>query len=612
LPIGKSIAKKALTLYNMREGKFLKKNVERWQSYAQSPSDPDTQAHQFVDLIDDLAYSKTYYPRSSTTTYLNAQAAQKYNSIYQHKLSSSGKLAFFFKYDLPCIFSRYHHIYLFTLIFFVACVVFGIVSSITNTEFVREILGDEYVDMTESNIAAGDPFGVYKSQNETLMFLQIAFNNIMVSFKVYSYGILLGIPALYLLFTNGVMVGAFHYMFFAKGLGLKSILVIWIHGTLELNAIVLAGTAGIMLGVGYLWPGTYTRMQSLRHTAKDSVKLLVCLIPFFIIAAFLEGFITRHTQMPIALSLTILIASFALIIGYFIVWPIILKKRKYSVKHGVLYINNIPQVKQVEDIVHTQALQTQRVYKGSITTSVILIFLLFNSHLTHAQYNTDTAATYTEDGITVELANAQIETEALSEIETEKPYTWQAIDNSDWQKLISDKALIYTSPKKQKAKQKPNTPKAPPMPAPNLNIIMIVLCVIVLLGIIYAIFGKQLRTSAPLATAADAPKEWEDVVNFNNWTHALQQAQLSRDYKLCTRILFLHTLQQMHNAGKINYDVNTTNSTYLLALFNAPYYNLFKQCATAFEHIWYGNYLITEAQYLQIKSQYNKLYQAIA
>jgi len=131
----------------------------------------------------------------------------------------------------------------------------------------------------------------------------------------------------YVLFKNGVMVGAFEYMFFAKGLGLSSVLVIWIHGTLEISAIIISGGAGMILGNSILFPGTVKRIESLRRGAKDGTKIMIGLVPIFITAAFFEGFVTRYTTMPIWLSLIILIGSAAFIIWYFVVYPITLKKK---------------------------------------------------------------------------------------------------------------------------------------------------------------------------------------------------------------------------------------------------------------------------------------------
>lgn len=318
----------------MREGKFIDNHVERWKEYLEPTDDPDVQAERFVNLVDDLGYSRTHYNQSKTTQFINGLAASQFQNIYQNKKQNYKRLLTFWQYELPLVFSKYQKIYLFTFSFFLLAVIFGVLSSMQDQTFVRSILGDSYVDMTEDNIQKGDPFGVYKNGNEFGMFVNIAANNIRVSLMAYSLGILAGVGTLYLLFTNGLMLGCFQQMFFAKGLGWKSILVIWIHGTLEISAIVIAGTAGLILGNAFLFPGTFTRIESLKRGAKDSVKVIIGLIPFFLMAAFFEGFVTRHTEMPLALSLSILLLSAAVIIWYFIIYPILLKRSGIQVIKG--------------------------------------------------------------------------------------------------------------------------------------------------------------------------------------------------------------------------------------------------------------------------------------
>lgn len=313
----------------MREGQFIKKNKERWDSYQQPTEDPDELAKRFTYLVDDLGYAKTFYPFSKTVKYVNSIAANIYLSLYKNKKQERGKLLTFLKTELPLILYRNRKTLLFTFLFFAFFVAIGVFAQWQEPDFVRSILGDQYVAMTEENIRKGDPFGVYKDQSSFLMFLYISWNNIWVSFVVFISGLFFSIGTLYFLFQNGIMLGAFEQMFFAHGLalGTKSILVVFVHGTLEISAIVIAGTAGIILGNSILFPKTYTRLQSLMQGAKDGIKIVVSLIPIFIVAAFFESYVTRHTEMPIILSLLILLSSLAFILWYFVWYPARVNKK---------------------------------------------------------------------------------------------------------------------------------------------------------------------------------------------------------------------------------------------------------------------------------------------
>ena len=306
----------------MREGLFIKKNIEKWKGYQyESSTDPDEMAQEFTELVNDLGYARTYYPQSKVTQYLNGLASKIYLGIYKNKREDRSRLITFWTTELPLVVRRHHRPLLYSFLIFTVFALMAAFSSAQDQAFVRGVLGDDYVEMTESNIENGDPFGIYKSRDRLTMFLSIALNNIKVSFMVFLGGFFASIGTVWLLFENGMMLGSFQTFFFMKNLGWQSVLVVWIHGTLEISAIIIAGGAGIVLGNSLLFPKTFTRIESLKKGARDGMKLMIGLVPVFIAAAFLEGFITRYSTMPRVLSITILVASLAFIIWYFVIWP---------------------------------------------------------------------------------------------------------------------------------------------------------------------------------------------------------------------------------------------------------------------------------------------------
>ena len=309
----------------MREALFLKQNTEKWKLYESEIKlhvNADKLADRFVELTDDLSYSKTFYPKSNTTKYLNELTALFHQRIYKNKREKSSRILNFWQFELPYLFRYYHRQFAYSLIFFLVFCFIGAVSAKYDENFIRLILGDAYVNMTNENIEKGDPFGVYKSAGQMSMFFSIAFNNIRVAFATYAMGAFFSAGTVWLLFQNGLMLGSFQYYFFSKNLGFKSITVIFIHGTLEIWAMVIAGAAGLILGNSILFPGTFSRSVSIIKGGRDGLKIVFGLIPVFLTAAFLESFVTRHDKMPLALSLFILSASFCFIIWYFIIYPI--------------------------------------------------------------------------------------------------------------------------------------------------------------------------------------------------------------------------------------------------------------------------------------------------
>jgi uncharacterized membrane protein SpoIIM required for sporulation len=306
----------------MREAHFLRQNQPRWQQYeTQPPGSPDELAARFVALTDDLAYAQTFYPGSPTTAYLNALAGRLHQAIYKNKTETSGRFGRFWRRELPLVVSRHHAALAWTLAFFVLCTALGALSAAYDDTFVRSILGDEYVNKTLENIHRGDPMAIYKSEDSSSMFLQITVHNIQVALSAFAMGITLGVGTGYALFFNGLMLGAFQYFFYQQHVLAASVLTIWIHGTLEISSIVLAGGAGFVMARGILFPGTFSRAESFRLAARDGGKLALGLVPIFVMAGFLESFVTRHTEMPVAASLAIIGTSAAFIIWYFGWYP---------------------------------------------------------------------------------------------------------------------------------------------------------------------------------------------------------------------------------------------------------------------------------------------------
>ncbi|KLT64928.1 stage II sporulation protein M [Pedobacter sp. BMA] len=312
----------------MREALFVKQNSDKWQRYENMrQANPDEIATQFIEITNDLAYARTFYPDSKTTAYLNGLASKLHQSVYKNKKEKTSRFITFWKTELPLLFFVHRKQIFYALAFFLVACAIGVLSAKYDDTFVRLIMGDEYVNMTNENIAKGDPFGVYKHQNELVMFVQIGSNNIFVALYTFVLGIIFSIGTIVSLFRNGIMLGSFQYFFFSKGLGIQSVLVIWIHGTLEISAIVLAGAAGLVLGNSFLFPKTYTRKASVLQGAKDGLKMVIGLVPIFIVAAIFESFVTRHTEMPWILSSLILLISAAFMVWYVIIYPLKLSKK---------------------------------------------------------------------------------------------------------------------------------------------------------------------------------------------------------------------------------------------------------------------------------------------
>lgn len=310
----------------MREKRFVEQNQKNWarfeqDSQAKSEVNPEEFSDLFSQITEDLSYSRTHYPKRSIRVYLNSIAQNIYLRLNRKRGNMTRKFGWFWINDLPLALYESKNELNVSLIFFLFSMAIGVLSTIHDPDFAQVILGPEYIEMTEENIAKGDPMGVYKSGDEFGMFFRITLNNIFVAFRTFVLGAFFGVGSLIIMLYNGIMVGTFQYFFIERDLLQESFLTIWMHGALEISSIVIAGAAGLTMGRGLLFPGTLPRRQSFIIGARRAIKIMIGLVPFFITAGFIEGFFTRLTEMPDLIRGSFILMCFALVGVYFWWYP---------------------------------------------------------------------------------------------------------------------------------------------------------------------------------------------------------------------------------------------------------------------------------------------------
>jgi len=320
----------------MREVAFIKQNKEKWLEFelaifGKAKKNPDELANLYIQMMNDLSYAQTYYPKSKTVVYLNHLASQIYQKIYKTKRTEKNRFLEFFKTEVPLLLYDYRRYLLYAFILFFVTVAMGVVSARYDQNFVRLILGDYYVNMTLDNIKKGNPMAVYGSGSNWGSFIGITLNNLYVGARCYIYGIFGGLGTFYIFLQNSLMLGSFQYFFYEQGVFWKSVRGIWIHGSMEIFAIVIESAAGFILGASILFPKTFSRLNSLKIGFKNSFKIFLSTFPFTISAGFLEGFITRYSiDMPNWLSSFIILFTLGIISFYYLVYPFIVHKKTTS------------------------------------------------------------------------------------------------------------------------------------------------------------------------------------------------------------------------------------------------------------------------------------------
>jgi hypothetical protein len=103
----------------------------------------------------------------------------------------------------------------------------------------------------------------------------------------------------------------------------------------------------------------------------------------------------------------------------------------------------------------------------------------------------------------------------------------------------------------------------------------------------------------------------EEIIKSKNIHKLIEQALVSKDYRLAVRYYFLLILKQLNEAEIIEYEFDKTNSDYIKEIKSNSILVPFKKVSMLYEYIWYGNFLVTEQEYSKANNQLGSLYSKI-
>jgi uncharacterized membrane protein SpoIIM required for sporulation len=245
----------------------------------------------------DLSYAKTRFNDKTTIVYLNQLVARSHNQIYTPEIFRVKQIYDFYLKKFPELFLQtFYYILLAALIFIFSHVVsFFIVKIDPSAAYI--FLGEEANQIEErlknSHTEAQIPEGMAPTLSSEIMT-----NNISVGFKAFALGITIGIGTVYVLIFNGFMLGSLSALFNNYHYDLQFWALILPHGIIELLAIFICGGAGFLLADAILKPGDLTISDALNVNGHKAIGLVLGVIPMFIIAGIIEGFITPLDISP--------------------------------------------------------------------------------------------------------------------------------------------------------------------------------------------------------------------------------------------------------------------------------------------------------------------------
>ncbi|MEW5827664.1 MAG: stage II sporulation protein M [Chloroflexota bacterium] len=263
----------------------------------------------------DLALAKRDFPRHRVTQLLNRLVARAHAVLYQGEPLAWNRFAAFALRGFPRLF-RETFIFTFAafLMFTLPAVAAGISTAVSPSS-ATWLLPAEVQDLIPV-VEDGQLWMDIPIQERPYASSFIMQNNIRVSFLAFGSGVTGGLLTLWILVTNGLILGGLLGLTGYYGLGFDLATFVIGHGVIELSVIFMAGGSGLMLGWALLRPGLMRRRDALAIAAQKSVRLLGGAVPFLVLAGTIEGFISPSEAIPWPVKWAVGIGTGILFYGY--------------------------------------------------------------------------------------------------------------------------------------------------------------------------------------------------------------------------------------------------------------------------------------------------------
>src|SRR2546427_8773731 len=247
------------------------------------------------------------------SAYLNELLARAHNLIYMGRRPRPRGILLFYTEGFPQAFRATFNYTLAAFCLFLVGSLVGFLVSLRDPSFQRFFLGSQMADTIERRVMWTHSIVAIKP----LVSTAVMTNNLVVSFGAFALGVTGGVGTIYMLVTNGLLLGVIAAACSQAGMSLQLWPFVAPHGVLELPAIFIAGGGGLLIARGLLFPGLLARRDSLAQAGKQAVRLMLGTIPMLIVAGVIEAFVSP-TAIPALLKFAfaaVLGSLFALYLG---------------------------------------------------------------------------------------------------------------------------------------------------------------------------------------------------------------------------------------------------------------------------------------------------------
>jgi len=261
----------------------------------------------------DLAIARAESRDPKLLNYLNSLVIRAHGKIYRAEGEGVGIIRRFFVHELPRTFrANWRYMAVSGAVFFIFAI-FGFIATANDTDFTHFVGLSGVTEQITSNTHW------WKSLNDANQVGAsfILSNNIIVSFRAFAMGALLGIGAFYDIAFFGAHVGSVFGACFKLNPPFAAELGSFVvgHGVIEISTVFFCGGAGMMIGYSIINPGNLTRAQALKKKGVESIKIVIGSAVFLVVAGLIEGFISP-SSLPAMVKVAVGVLSGIVMYGY--------------------------------------------------------------------------------------------------------------------------------------------------------------------------------------------------------------------------------------------------------------------------------------------------------
>jgi len=312
----------------MNRNEFESRNAGHWREYEKmvealeakrTPEDAHRLPGLFRQICADLALAENRAYGLRISERLNELVIRGYRFVYRGAGSGFHSALRFFLVTFPCALRRDARLFWLCMsLFWLPYGAFMLAAKFA-PEWIEVFLGESGMSQMESMYGKGSTTEHLRAEHGSnfAMFGFYIFNNVGIAFRMFAGGILFCVGTVIYLVFNGLHIGASAgYVHLALDKE-KFYSFVATHSSWELLGIVIAGVAGMRIGLAILHPGRLARRAALAAAGRKAVTLLYGAAAMIFIAAIFEAFVSA-TRIPPATKYTLGISFWVLIAAYFL------------------------------------------------------------------------------------------------------------------------------------------------------------------------------------------------------------------------------------------------------------------------------------------------------